>query len=750
MVAKIKKLYKGDSMMEISKQKQDILDKVFGEADKKFGKGTIQFGECDIAPCPIICSSGSLSLDSAIGVGGYPRGRNIEVGGMESSGKTTLSLLAIAKIQQAGEICFFCDAEQSFDPLYASRLGVDVKSLILFQPDDAEMAYELIEDLISTGIVTFGVVDSTSTLVPRAEVAGNYGDAQMGLQARLLSQALRKLNPIVAKQNATIFWISQIRSKIGVMFGCFSYNTLIQLADGTTEKIGKIVNQKMDVDVLSYNFNTKVIEPKKIKNWFNNGEADCYLQIKSQRGKSSGQNFMEVTHNHMIFTPEGEKPAEVLNEGDIIYTKSKKILNEDQLSVALGSILGDGSLRCNGVNTQLRIGHGKDQNEYCEEKRKMFGDSVGWNNVNSQKGLSFDLHPSYDLTKYVEGSYHVKGRIISDKLLERLNLRAIAIWYMDDGTFSGSYAKWGKGKCSISLKSYDFENITKIIEKLEQLGLPKPKLDKYHRITWYGKDSFSFQEKISKYILPCMDYKIHPELRGRYITDFNFVCLDEIVLAETKITSIKEVNKKGQRFDIEIEDNHNYFSGGMLVHNSPDVVGVGNAMKFYASLRIKTTRGDVEKSDEDGQGSVKVKCFVFKNKVAPAFKTGEFTLLTGVNGEYGLDIYEEVVDYGVKYEFITKAGTWYSVGEEKLGQGKANVKKFLKENPEKFEEIKKKITEKLFEDNFKNVNPNSFESKAKELTEDKKRKPRATKEEKIVDETESIPDNVNTETGEIE
>lgn len=384
--------------MIISNDKIKKIEEIIFKNEKTYGKGIIQFGEEKIEPCPIICSTGSISLDSALGIGGFPKGKHIEVVGFESSSKTSLALLSIAEIQKNGGICFFCDAEQSFSNLYASQLGVDVKNLIKFQPDNAEMAYEIIEDLVSSGLVNFGVVDSTSALVPKSEVNGSYGDATMASQARLLSQALRKLTPILAKSDCSIYWISQIRKKIGLVFG------------------------------------------------------------------------------------------------------------------------------------------------------------------------------------------------------------------------------------------------------------------------------------------------------------------------------------------------------------SNDVYGVGEAMRFYASIRIRTTKAETEKTDEEGQSSIKVKCNVFKNKVAPPFKQAEFTLLTGVNGEYGLDVHQEILDFGVKYEFIQKSGTWYSLGEDRIGQGKENAKKYFKENPEKFEEVKNKIKDKLFEENFKNVNPNSFSAKAQEIQEkvENKRKPRS----KTVDNND-VPENVDQETGEI-
>jgi recombination protein RecA len=194
---------------------QLTLDKL----DKAYGKGTVmKMGDKAVEEVEII-PSGSLGLDLALGVNGYPRGRVIEIYGPESSGKTTLTLHAIAEAQKAGGIAAFIDAEHAFDRNYAEKLGVDIENLIISQPDNGEQALEIAENLIRSGAIDIVVIDSVAALTPKSEIEGEMGDSKMGLHARLMSQALRKLTGTISKTHCTVFFINQLREKIGVMFG---------------------------------------------------------------------------------------------------------------------------------------------------------------------------------------------------------------------------------------------------------------------------------------------------------------------------------------------------------------------------------------------------------------------------------------------------------------------------------------------------------------------------------------------------
>jgi len=194
---------------------QLTLDKL----DKTYGKGTVmKLGDSAVEEVEAI-PSGSLGVDLALGVNGYPRGRIIEIYGPESSGKTTLTLHAIAEAQKAGGIAAFIDAEHAFDRFYAQKLGIDIDNLIISQPDNGEQALEIAENLIRSGAIDIVVIDSVAALTPKSEIEGEMGDSKMGLHARLMSQALRKLTATISKTNCTVFFINQLREKIGVMFG---------------------------------------------------------------------------------------------------------------------------------------------------------------------------------------------------------------------------------------------------------------------------------------------------------------------------------------------------------------------------------------------------------------------------------------------------------------------------------------------------------------------------------------------------
>ena len=206
-------------MSDQKDSKLKALQLTLDKLDKTYGKGSVmKLGDQTIEKVEAI-SSGSIGLDIALGVGGYPKGRVIEIYGPESSGKTTLTLHAIAECQKAGGIAAFIDAEHAFDRFYAQKLGVDLGELVISQPDNGEQALEIADNLICSGAVDALVIDSVAALTPKSEIEGEMGDSKMGLHARLMSQALRKLTASISKTNCTVFFINQLREKIGVMFG---------------------------------------------------------------------------------------------------------------------------------------------------------------------------------------------------------------------------------------------------------------------------------------------------------------------------------------------------------------------------------------------------------------------------------------------------------------------------------------------------------------------------------------------------
>ena len=203
----------------INPDKQKVLDAVMAKIEKDFGKGAIMRMSSDRIEDVAVIPSGSITLDIALGVGGYPKGRVVEIYGPESSGKTTLALHAIAEAQKAGGIAAFIDAEHAFDSTYARKLGVDVDNLLISQPDNGEQALEIADNLIRSSAIDIVVIDSVAALTPKAEIEGEMGDSKMGLQARLMSQALRKLTGSISKTGTVCIFINQLRDKIGVVYG---------------------------------------------------------------------------------------------------------------------------------------------------------------------------------------------------------------------------------------------------------------------------------------------------------------------------------------------------------------------------------------------------------------------------------------------------------------------------------------------------------------------------------------------------
>ena len=249
----------------MSKEVDKTLEQVLKDIEKQFGKGAVmKLGEHAHQKVEVI-SSGSITLDTALGIGGYPKGRIIEIYGPESSGKTTFALHAIAEAQKNGGKAAFIDAEHALDPVYASKLGVNINELLLSQPDNGEQALEITEALVRSGAISIIVIDSVAALVPQAEIEGEMGDSHVGLQARLMSQALRKLSGIINKTNTVAIFINQLREKVGVMFGnpevtpggrALKFYSSVRLEIRRGEQI------KLGTDIIGNKANIKVVKNK--------------------------------------------------------------------------------------------------------------------------------------------------------------------------------------------------------------------------------------------------------------------------------------------------------------------------------------------------------------------------------------------------------------------------------------------------------------------------------------------------------
>jgi recombination protein RecA len=689
--------------MANEKDRERALDLAVSQIEKQFGKGSImKLGEGALIQDVATISTGSLGLDLALGIGGLPRGRIVEIYGPEASGKTTLALQVVAQAQKDGGACAYIDAEHALDMGYAQKLGVKADELLVSQPDNGEQALEITDTLVRSGALDVIVIDSVAALTPRAEIEGEMGEPQMGLQARLMSQALRKLVGSISRSRTLVVFINQVRMKIGVMFGCFHYTTRVTLANGRSEKIGKIVNQRLPVTVLSYDTQTKQLEPRRVVNWFNNGRADHFLQFEIEGGPSGRRRFA-VTENHIIFTPSGPRQAGSLQVGDeVLISMQDYVLTDDQLQVVLGGGLGDGSLRKTGAHAaHFRVGHGEAQTEYLRWKQWML-EPFSRPLRPTGRGLGFDTLSMPILADLHTELYNAEGhRIATASALGRLDARGLAVWYGDDGSFAGSYERWGKGKTVLYNKSLSGYAREQVVETFERLGIGRPRDD--GRGFWFdAQQRERFHAFIAPYLHPSLEYKLHPSERGRFAwqPDLSDAHLNGTRLASrrrlravpARITKryIKPQTRSMSRFDIEVEGHHTYLVDGAVVHNSPETTTGGNALKFYASVRLDIRRTGAVKQGEEIVGN-RTKVKVVKNKVAPPFKEAEFDILYGS----GVSKEGELVDIGSDQGIIEKSGAWYSFNSERIGQGRENAKEYLREHPETAHEVEEKVREKF-------------------------------------------------------
>jgi recombination protein RecA len=549
-----------------------------------------------------------------------------------------------------------------------------------------------------------------AALVPRAEIEGEMGDSHVGLQARLMSQALRKLTGALNSSKTTAIFINQLREKIGVMFGCLSFETPVTLADGSTMPIGRIVTDRMPVEILSYDATAGRIVAKKVVNWFDNGATEEFLQLNVARGglgTGHGKSQLRLTANHLVRTPGGWREAGELLPGDRVMVATEHYLNRQQWQVVLGGLMGDAALsepsNHNGASARLRMGHGAKQADYLAWKSSLLG-NVKQSATTNAKGAHFiDLSPLAELAELRDVVYLGDGKKhITWDYLKALTPLALAVWYMDDGSFTlrskglQNRTRGGSGRAEICVEAMSPGSRERLVAYLKDThGLDCAVNARGVR----GKAVLQFttaataqlQEIIAPYVHPSMDYKLLPRFRGKFVVEPAFS--DPVTRPiSARITSIEKwkPRRNNHRFDIEVEGSHNYLADGVIVHNSPETTSGGRALKFYASVRLDVRRIETLKDGTDPVGN-RVRVKVVKNKVSPPFRQAEMDLMfgTGISREGGL------IDVGVEQGFVRKSGAWYTYDGDQLGQGKENARSFLRDNPDLADELEKRIKEKL-------------------------------------------------------
>jgi recombination protein RecA len=688
--------------MDRQVDRQKALEMAMSQIDKQFGKGSVmKMGERPQLDIEAV-STGALSLDLALGIGGLPKGRVVEIYGPESSGKTTLAMHVVAEAQRMGGICAYIDAEHAVDPVYARQIGVDVDELLISQPDTGEQALEIADMLVRSGAIDVIVIDSVAALTPKAEIEGEMGDTHVGLQARLMSQALRKLTANLSRTQTICIFINQLREKIGVMFGCFSYATRVTLADGSQEKIGKIVNSRRPVEVMSYDPDLGRIVPKRVVNWFDNGRTDTFLTFTVAKPGGNGRAQFACTPNHQVRTPAGWREAQELAVGDRVLQAVPHHLSEFQWEVVLGTLMGDGALSPtrSGHGARLRFGHCAKQAPYADWKASLFANIGVSRSTNTKADVFFDFQPLPELAELRQAVYTPEGKVFSHDYLKHLTPLSLALWYMDDGSFSirakgvQERTRDGSGRADICIQAMEPTARTRLVEYLADTWDLRPKL-----ISRAGKACLVFPKDetaklhalIAPFVHPSMDYKLLPRFRGRFAVEpVPGELRHELVPLPITDIGIRPPSRAMHRFDIEVEGSHNYFVDGVMVHNSPETTPGGRALKFYSSVRLDIRRIESIKEGVEVIGN-RTRVKVVKNKCSAPFRQAEFDIVYGK----GISREGSVLDVAVDLGIVKKSGAWYTYEGEQLGQGRENAKSFLAENPALMIEIYDKVRQQV-------------------------------------------------------
>jgi recombination protein RecA len=539
----------------------------------------------------------------------------------------------------------------------------------------------------------------------------------MGSQARLMSQAMRRLTAVVSKTKCVCIFTNQIREKIGVMFGCFPYQTAVMMRGGRSEMIGTLVDGRKPAEVISWDPKTKAFTPtvvvrrfkhgRNVKNFSLNDDEigalrTAYRTLVFRYPNAAGFNKFSCTPNHTIFTPSGEISAEELTIGDKILVRHKGLkFSSDLQDLLLGSMLGDGSIKQEGkMAAYFREEHAQEQKAYVKWKEKAFGRLCRKPSDNPH-GYGFSTVSLFEFAEMRAKFYSQNKRYkhITTALLEQLNPLSLAVWYLDDGTNDSQYRANNEKTVHLhkltekECRSFEAVFAAKFGIKCTVTNRPK---SGSARISFYGEQADRLEEIIRPYCHRSMAYKLtaHPEIGSKLAgLDFSTREVEEAIPCEIFECREKFIDgKMGVRYNVEVEENANFLlASGAIVHNSPETTSGGRALKFFSSIRIDIRRKDQIKTPDGKVIGNRTKIKVVKNKVAPPFTEVEFDIMYNE----GISASGSLVDLGVEHRILEKKGAWITFQGELVGQGRDAAKQAIREKPELAEKITKAILEKV-------------------------------------------------------
>lgn len=652
-----------------------------------------------------------LYLNYTMG-GGIPYGKICEIFGGESSGKSLVAMDFGYSAQYLGGIVLWNDAEQCFDPHWAQKNGLDLSKVIIYNETSIEKISDWAADIsVSYRAKLTGnepiliVTDSIAALDCEDNINSSQSDAkaEMGNRAKALYKYVRIRNQLFADLGITVIFINQLRKKVGVSKFedpdcCFS-DTIVPLVGGRALPIGKIVREKIKANVWSYNEKLGIFEPKPIVNWVKKEKlqkGEKWIQIKTNGpGNRNGVFGGIFTENHGVLTAMGWVNVKNLKVGDSIITKYPSIINHSLKDFLYGSFIGDSSLGYREGST--------DNTTYYQLQDNENQDYLNWKLGKLSKFITFKKLNTVRGGKYkYKSDYTIEFKLVSNKIKYRDPIRlwdlstnqsplTLAIWYMDDGHISRE-----RNQMQISI-SHSRTDIDKLVEYLNKFGLYCYKGSGSNNrnprgIKFTVQGAKNFFEYIKRCVPNCMQYKLPEEYKGFY-NDFELT--SELVYkpVEIKITYIGEASKKSYRkpykYDLTIEDNHNFLIGGksngFIVHNTTPG---GDAMKFFASQRLaffrkkQITEGSNEKKVWIGnEVSVRLK----KNKVAPPRPTFTTNIYFHEDyGKIGLDKYDNLAELFERTGTVTrsKGSSRYYYRDEEIANGRDAFQELLETDPE--------------------------------------------------------------------